>query len=184
MRTIDIDNTAVSRDRLVLAYNAAQDLLGRDAESHVRKFRDSTKAVMSVQRVRDELVAMHGYAALLEQDDGSVTWSTERPAPAAPQSASTDESSVDQPESQESATVVPEKARVGKSTIDLSKPLTVLSDRNPKRAGSRAHEAFELYTGCSTGEEYAVAMEKAGKSRKDALSNLHWDIAHKFVRLG
>ncbi len=146
---------ALSLNQIVDAFNAAQELLGRD--SGVKKFSDKKTGLARLEKAQAELVAMHGQAELVSDEKG-VRWDVESRAARA-----------------EARTL---------STLNLSAALTILSEQNPKRPNSRSREIFDLYTGCKTGEDYVAAMVKAGHPRKLALSALHWDTAHGFVKLG
>lgn len=146
----------LTSSELVAAYNSAQTLLGRESDSHVKKFSDKKTAVARLERVQKELVAMHGQAQLVRKDDVLV-WDTDTRQPS---------------------------QRPMLSTLDLTAQLRVLSEVNPKRPGARAHALFALYDGVNTGEEYVTKLVAAGYSRKLALSTLHWDTERGFVRLG
>ena len=150
----------------VAAYNEAQRLLGRD--DVVNKFRDLPTAKWRLIRARDDLIAMHGFAVLARgAEDGKFTWITEKPS-----------------KTREEAE---RPARGGgRSALNLTAPLEIVSTSNPKRVGSRAHEHFELYLTHrpATGEAYIEIMKEAGSSRRMALDNLRWDVDHGYIRLG
>lgn len=171
--TID-DFTGLTMAQLTTAYNAAQSLLGRTEEDHVKKFRDSKTGVARLEKLREGLVQMHGHAVLREQEDESLSWEVERPSAA-------------KPEKEQGA------SRTGATTLDLSAQLHMLVSNNPKRPGSRAFDTFALYEkvvgdveaeSVATGEHFVKAMVNAGYSRKLALSTLHWDVAHGYICLG
>lgn len=169
------DFTALTGRQIVAAYNVANHLLGKDGESEVKKFKNNTEAVARLTKIRDELAAMHGYAQLTELEDGKFEWIVEKPQP--PKAPVAD----------------PGAARVGATTLDLTQQLHLLKETNPKRPGSRAHGTFDVYfhlvndteaETVPTGADFVDAMVEAGYTRKLALSTLHWDIDHGFVRLG
>lgn len=62
--------------------------------------------------------------------------------------------------------------------------ITVLSDGNPKRPGSRAHEVFALYKSGMTVGAFVDATEKAGEAhRAYATPCMVYDAAHGFIKI-
>jgi hypothetical protein len=158
----------MSLTEMVETYNVAQDLLGRTADSHVKKFRDVTAGQRRVQKALDELRDMYGYAEMSRSDQGLVTISVTRPLPKP------------QPKPQ------PGEPRRSTTTLPLSSRLEILARANPKIPRTRAWDTYELYLSLpddATGEDFVSSMITRGYPRKLALSSLHWDIAHGYVRL-
>ena len=54
---------------------------------------------------------------------------------------------------------------------------------NPKKAGSKAHEVYACYVQGQTVREFVAAVVAKGRSEKDALDNLKYDIGRGFVQL-
>jgi hypothetical protein len=54
---------------------------------------------------------------------------------------------------------------------------------NPKKAGSKAHEVYACYAQGQTVREFVAAVVAKGRSEKDALDNLKYDISKGFVQL-
>ena len=173
------DLTSLTPKQLVAAHNAGQNVLGKDEDSHVKKFRDAKTGIARIEKLTEEILEMHGYAALKELEDGGYEWVTEKPPI---------------PKTTENKAVVEAVARVGATTLDLTLPLHLRVDRNPKKNPSRAYDTFRLYSPLFeetedkdrsvTGQDFVDAMVEAGFTRKLALSTLHWDIDHNFIHLG
>ena len=124
------DLTSLTPKQLVAAHNAGQTVLGKDEDSFVKKFRDAKTGVARIEKLSEEILAMHGYAALKEREDGSYEWVTEKPQIT---------------RTVENRAVVEAAARVGATTLDLSLPLNLLVTSNPKKNPSRAYNTFLLY---------------------------------------
>lgn len=176
------DYNTLATTQLLAAFNSAQDTLGRDKDSHLKRLKDHKTGIDRVMRAHEELVNMHGYAELELLDAEHARWIIERPQPA--KAATTNDAAKNAAE-----------GRVGATTIDLSEPLHLLVEINPKRQASRAHTTFEIYFALfehgedeappqPTASDYVEAMLAAGYDRKLALSTLHWDLDHEFIRLG
>jgi len=54
---------------------------------------------------------------------------------------------------------------------------------NPKKIGSKAHEVYACYAQGQTVREFVAAVVAKGRSEKDALDNLKYDIGRGFVTL-
>jgi hypothetical protein len=177
MPNIIHDYSVLTTTQLLVAFNTAQDTLGHDEDAHLKRLRDHKTGIDRVMRAHEELVNMHGYAELELLDSEHARWIIERPR------------------QQEQTAARPTDGRIGATTIDLSEHLHLLVESNPKRAASRAHDTFRIYFALfehgedeapphPTGSDYVEAMLAAGYDRKLALSTLHWDLDHDFIRLG
>ena len=172
MHTRIEDLLGLTSPQLVSAYNAGQIILGRSEDDFVKKFRDHKTGVARLEKITADIEQMHGFSELQRTEDGQLIWSTEKPH----------------------AVAIAEKAaHSGSTTLDLSVQLFLLAPANPKRPGTRAYDTFIVYQKlCEdteaevvpTGDIFIEAMIAAGYSRKLALSTLHWDIDHGFIRLG
>jgi hypothetical protein len=55
-------------------------------------------------------------------------------------------------------------------------PLKVLTEKNPKKAGSKAFEHFEKYTSCKTVGE--------ARAKGAIYNNIAWDVGHGLIKIG
>jgi hypothetical protein len=156
----------ISNPQLVDLYNRGILLLGKGEEDTLKKFRDRATAEKRLNKLQEELENMHGIAEVTED----LQWVIEKPKKNGNGNGNT-----------------PEEPRVvTRTNLPLSEPLTVLHEGNPKRANSRSFETFALYRheSVKTGENYVNLMVENGYPRKLAMSTLHWDIQHGYIRLG
>lgn len=65
----------------------------------------------------------------------------------------------------------------------LSAKITIVSEANPKRAGTKAYSKWDLYKGCKTVEDVVKAFEKANLPRRKAMSAIRWDSQHKHIQV-
>lgn len=61
--------------------------------------------------------------------------------------------------------------------------ITVLSENNPKRAGTKAYSKWDLYKNCETVGDVVDAFAKAKHPKRMAYSALRWDSQHKFIKI-
>jgi hypothetical protein len=54
---------------------------------------------------------------------------------------------------------------------------------NPKKAGSKAHSVYACYVQGQTVREFVDAVKASGKSEKEAMDNLKYDMSRGFVTL-
>lgn len=161
----------LSLSQMATAYNNAQLTLGRE-DAAVKKFSSRADGLKKLERVRTELVNMHGYTRL---DNESLTWSITKPAPAAKAKVAKEKT----PKAKAKA----EKTSSGPATkLDMARRFELVKPGNPKRAGSMSHGIFSLYQNGMSGEEFIAAMISAGHTRRLAILNLNWDVAHGFIR--
>ena len=165
----DMDRESVELDslnkiELTRIHNAAQELLGRgSAHDIVQEFTTVQSALSAVALRISELRKMYKYVDTLWSPTSGVSLYA----------------------SDKSRTLDQKHATV--TTLDLSLELTVLVSSNPKRLNTRAGVIFDLYKSndCGpTGEDFVRYMVRQGYKRRLALSTLHWDIKHGFVKLG
>lgn len=155
------ENTATAD--LVKAYNAGLVLLGKSDDDFLKKFRDKATAEKRLEQLQQDLLNMHGVAELTHNDEG-FSWVIQKPKKTETESS-------------------PPSSPVTKTNLNLAGKIVVLSEGNPKRAGSRSYTTFSLYSTVATGEEYVAALVAQGFTRKLALSTLRWDIGHEYIRL-
>ena len=167
MEDITTQTTKPTVAQMLISYNSAAKILG---VAQLEKWRKPEQAETKTRWLLGELKKTHPNATL--RDDFTVDVGT---APTAPATSS--------PKTPRT-TKAPKAPVAGRSTIDTRAELVVLAKTNPKRAGSRSHGTFELYDGCATGEDYIAKMIAAGHDRKLAMSSLHWDTQHHFIRIG
>ncbi len=65
----------------------------------------------------------------------------------------------------------------------LTKTITVLSDKNPKRENSASHARFAIYKTGMTVEAYITQCVADGQLRRAARADIDWDVKHKFIEL-
>ena len=61
--------------------------------------------------------------------------------------------------------------------------ITILSENNPKRAGTKAYSKWDLYKNCRTVGDVVAAFAKAKHPKRMAYSALRWDSQHKFIEI-
>lgn len=170
MKTIIEDLSVLTDTEAVNVFNFAQELLGRTDNDHVKKFKNQKIASARLVKAQDELQKMHNFAKVVRNEDNTLEWILVKPEPPKTDKVDTQ--------------------RVGSTNLDLNQQLVLIHVGNPKRVGSRAHVVYEVYHTAlkrnpeATGEMYIKDMEIVGFTRKLALSTLHWDIDHGFVKLG
>lgn len=78
----------------------------------------------------------------------------------------------------------PAKAAVARPpAFPLSAKITVVSETNPKRAGTKAYSKWDHYKNAKTVEDVVKAFEKAGHPRRKAMSAIRWDSQHGHIRV-
>ena len=162
------DFSILTSPQIVEAYNNGQLKLGRNDLDFAKIFRDHKTGVERLSKIHKELVNMHGYARLFVRDDKSLIWSTIKPEePIIRKFPKTDH-------------------KIGATTLSLQSQLVLLIPSNPKRVGTIAHVIYEMYSSLpseATGEDFVKIMVSEGYSRKLAMSTLHWDIDHDYIKL-
>jgi hypothetical protein len=62
--------------------------------------------------------------------------------------------------------------------------ITLLTERNPKAAGSKSETRFALYrTGMTVGD-YVAEVRKLGDKRRKAIRDIAFDTEHGYIRVG
>lgn len=160
-----VELDSLNKKELTALHNTIQQLLGRDT-SHdlVQEFTTVQSALTATEMRLTELSKMYKHIHVLwAQDKGVILYASDKPH-------------ID---------ATPRNTNI--TTLDLKLKLIVVAEKNPKRVTTRAGKIFELYAqnDCGeTGEDFVRFMVRAGYTRRLALSTLHWDIRHGFVKLG
>lgn len=153
---------SLSLSRLVAANVALSDLI--DAPSPT-SFRDKATAVARVAKTLATVRGSHPQVRV--EADGSVA--IEAPITA-------------EPASEETAPA--EKRRGGRESAMPACRVVLLRKENPKRAKSRTHARYALYTDGMLAADYMrICTERGLGSRREILSDLAWDSDQQFIRL-
>ncbi len=93
----------------------------------------------------------------------------------------------------EGTELVPEKAKTASSRSNLSKMypedavITVLAEKNPKKAGSAAAAIFEFYkSGQTVGDFFAATASFSFKDKKrpGTYADITYDVGHGYIKVG
>lgn len=89
------------------------------------------------------------------------------------------------------AEATPAKEKSARSNLSKVYPedatITVLAEKNPKKAGSAAASIFEFYrSGQSVGDFFAAtaAHEFNGKKRPGTYADITYDVGHGYIKVG